>query len=119
MSDITQAFEMKDGEAWPCHYFGPDRRIAAPQSTRVLFERPPRRKLTSRERRQRARHGLRGRRGARRIAPTELIYDPPYHGRQVAHYLTDGEHTVALYLPEWAKLTDEHRVAVTRAWRKS
>lgn len=78
--------------------------------------------LSKRERRTWARHGVRGRRGSRRIRPvTKLVPSLPMPRAEtwVAHRLSDGTREARLYLPIGAEVTAEHCRAVTRAMRQS
>lgn len=123
------AYEMRDGEAVRCHYYGSVRRREIQPAPMLV--RPLPSPWTKRETRQRARQG---RRCGLRLWPSGAKprrYDGPVHPfalslRHVAewaHQLRDPNDPYDttrffLYLPASEPLTEVHIAAVERAWRR-
>lgn len=112
------AFEMRDGAAVPCAFYGHERRRPAAPSP-ILWPTP---RMSKRETRRAARAGgkrLRfwapGTRPLRPIAP--FRYVPPEFVRDIGHRLSDGAREVVLYLPEGERVGPEHSRAIARALR--
>jgi len=111
------AFELADdGTSQRCEYQGRERRRYAEQPIRL----GPLVPHDKQQRRWMARHGKRGRRGARRVGPVvsrSQLMPTATIVRDVAHTFSDGHRTCVLYLPDGVKLTAEHGAVLKIAWR--